>query len=538
MTGVLKFPSSSQSEVQTNDNNVVIDETGENTDEEPVSAFKLDVTIMQPGQSRIHYLDLTGTVKPKDQVSVFSINSGQLNESYVSLGDKVVIGQPLFVIGGIGEIVHPSKRQAEIAANNYNVAKTAYEIALRSTQSAVALSELQLENAINQTNGYLNDETLFYINGKAVQYSRNLAQDTLSETRTQYERNYDALEGSISSLEETLETLKSQENPIDSLTNEIPATGNELIDQAVSAVENYTQQQTEAQIKQLEAQLKTLEQQRDNLASGLIMTENQMNGQIGQLDAQGMATNINQQSARIKMGLDENNSSTAIKQAEIGVENANNQRVSGLAQAKNQMVLAEISMEMANDQADALTIKAPISGKIIAVNNVSGDIVSPQTVLAQIVNEDSYELKVSVDVRESRSIPVDGKAQLKIGDRFVNLPIKSVSPLANSASRLVEVTVELPNLSFKPNENIQVRIPVSMNSGTGMLIPLDSVIIGTEETYVYVVENGLAVKRTVVLGDIFGNLVQIRSGLSFDDQLIVEGAKKAFDGEKVNIIKD
>jgi len=55
--------------------------------------------------------------------------------------------------------------------------------------------------------------------------------------------------------------------------------------------------------------------------------------------------------------------------------------------------------------------------------------------------------------------------------------------------------------------------------------------------YVYVIatENGkkIAKKKTVQVGEIYGNNVEVKSGLNIDDQLITEGFQSLYEGQVV-----
>ena len=71
----------------------------------------------------------------------------------------------------------------------------------------------------------------------------------------------------------------------------------------------------------------------------------------------------------------------------------------------------------------------------------------------------------------------------------------------------------------------------------GILVPLSAVIPLEGGRAVYVVENGVAVRRPVTLGFLVGQSVHVLSGLSAGDLLIVEGQRYVAPGKPVRIVR-
>ncbi len=68
-------------------------------------------------------------------------------------------------------------------------------------------------------------------------------------------------------------------------------------------------------------------------------------------------------------------------------------------------------------------------------------------------------------------------------------------------------------------------------------IPFYSVISRNDEQYVYIEQDGLAVKREVSLGIMENWMVEVTEGLTQGDKLIVEGHRDVEDGQRIKIIK-
>ena len=71
-----------------------------------------------------------------------------------------------------------------------------------------------------------------------------------------------------------------------------------------------------------------------------------------------------------------------------------------------------------------------------------------------------------------------------------------------------------------------------------VVIPVNTVQTDENSKYVYVLEkqsNGrtVAKKKTVQVGEVYGNSIEIKSGLVAGDQLITEGYQNLYDGQLI-----
>jgi RND family efflux transporter MFP subunit len=208
-------------------------------------------------------------------------------------------------------------------------------------------------------------------------------------------------------------------------------------------------------------------------------------------------------------------------------------------QAQSQVDVAKINLDMAKNQQESLIVRAPTNGIIGEVIPHKGDIVSPQSSLTQIVNPDQFVLKVGVNADDALKITNASVAQVLIGGKYIPVGIKTLSPTADATSKLVTVTLTLPHIFFRANQTLDAQISLSSNmdphAGSMIYVPLDALIIGTQEKYVYVYDNGKARKVNVTIGAIEGDQVEVLEGLQPNDQVILEGAKDLLDGQAVTL---
>ena len=104
-------------------------------------------------------------------------------------------------------------------------------------------------------------------------------------------------------------------------------------------------------------------------------------------------------------------------------------------------------------------------------------------------------------------------------------------------NRSVSTEAKIPyNPNVHINQVAQVRIKDYANPHA-IVIPLT--VLQTDENgkYVYVIatENGkkIAKKKIVQVGEIYGNNIEVKGGLSVGDQLITEGFQSLYEGQAV-----
>lgn len=210
-------------------------------------------------------------------------------------------------------------------------------------------------------------------------------------------------------------------------------------------------------------------------------------------------------------------------------------------QARMRAETFKAQMELADAKLERAVIKAPIDGIVNLLPVEEGEYVQPGTLVAQIVDLD--EIKVVVDVPErdvsflelGAAVPVivnklGGEAQTFAGT------ITYISRLADTSTftSRIEVTVDNHDGRLRTGQIVDVHLTRRIIADA-VMIPLDTVLPDEKGHIVYVVNDGLAKRRAVSLGIFQGNLVQIVSGLSGGDQLIVENHQYVAEGQAVQV---
>lgn len=177
-----------------------------------------------------------------------------------------------------------------------------------------------------------------------------------------------------------------------------------------------------------------------------------------------------------------------------------------------------------------LPLIAPLSGRVIARDVLSGQHVTPTVALFTV--SDLSMLWAVLDAREpdlpflSPGRPVRIRSSL-YADRSWDGRIIHVGDVVDEKSRTVKVRVEVPNagLLLKPNMFVQGEVVGAEGTRTVLTVPADAVQSVNGEPVVFVrVAADRFVMRAVQAGGRTGERRAIVSGLEGSEQVVVTGA--------------
>lgn len=513
-------------------------ETQQMTTESSTAAAAKHVTVELLSGDKTGSIKALGTVKAVDQIKVFPATVGQVKNVKAKEGDLVKKGDIILELGGINGTKHQIESQLEIAQTNYSNAQKGLSATKAGNVVALKSAEIQLQSAQNQVNATGIDLGVIDRNIDATHYGVGVVENSLDATRYKNQQDFQKTQLAIDTLRQAQQDLdQKRQTTFPDLYNKLSQTSDPAERAKLEAQIEKTAEEFDKQSKELNNQLNTALIGYETLRAGAQLGENQVLSQLSQSQNQIEVLTMNRDSAAIKLGYD-GNSTDASRLAREAVEAAKVKNQASLLQSQGQLDLAKINLEMAKNQLESLIVRAPSDGIVGELSTRPGDMVTNQQPVTQIINPNEFELKIGVNVDDAQKIGPDSKAEVQIGGKYVPVWIKSISPVADANSKLVTLTLGLPRIFFRANQSLSARIsyaPSANLTGGNVFIPLDALIIGTEEKYVFVYDNGKAKKVTVTVGDINGSYAQITDGLATDAQIIVEQAKEMTDGQAVTL---
>jgi len=213
---------------------------------------------------------------------------------------------------------------------------------------------------------------------------------------------------------------------------------------------------------------------------------------------------------------------------------------SQLEAARLDLQRAESNYTIAKREYNDTRITAPISGVVSSRLVDEGDYVNKLNVVSNIV--DISKLKVKLNVAEKDAF------KLKKGDNVVvttdvypgvkfNGKIESISDQGD-ASHTYPVEVSLMNSKSNPLKAGMFGkvLFASINGGNAIVIPRESLVGSVKDANVFVVENGIAKERKVVIGSTYDTMLQVLNGLNVGEDIVVNGQSNLKDNFKVKVV--
>ncbi len=217
---------------------------------------------------------------------------------------------------------------------------------------------------------------------------------------------------------------------------------------------------------------------------------------------------------------------------------------SQLDQIKLAYSLAESQYIVAKRQYSDTQIKTPISGYVTAKYVDVGSMLQgpPQpTLVANIVDISRLKVKINVAEKDAFIIktgdPVSVTVDVYPGKVFKGR-IESVSAKADEA-HTYPVEISIVNERENPlKAGMFARVEfTSIKDRKSIVIPRESLVGSIKQPRVFVVENGVAKLRDIVVGNESGVFVEILQGLMEGEEVIVNGQNNIVDNTRVTVIK-
>jgi len=210
-----------------------------------------------------------------------------------------------------------------------------------------------------------------------------------------------------------------------------------------------------------------------------------------------------------------------------------------LITAKNAVENSQKQIDIMKEQWSNTNVYAEATGVVETMNVHAGEVFNGGPQGITIVNESNLRALVEVPENYLPSVKVGTPVIVEVPDihKQFNTNISLVSQMINSNSRAFTAEAKVPSeTDLKPNLLALMKIQ-DYSANNVIVIPMTSLQTDEAGKYVYVSaqENGKAVakKKIVTVGSVYGEKIEIKSGLQSGDQLITEGFQSLYDGQTI-----
>jgi HlyD family secretion protein len=186
-------------------------------------------------------------------------------------------------------------------------------------------------------------------------------------------------------------------------------------------------------------------------------------------------------------------------------------------------------------QVAALAVRAPVDGQVGQLLVAQRATVATNAPILTVVDLSSFELEVRVPDSFARDLAIGMTAEIRAGAATFPGRVRSVAPEVvdgHVATRL-EFTGDRPG-ALRQNQRLTARILIEERLDV-LQVARGPFLESGGGNIVYVVEDGVAERRSIRVGAVSLDAVEILSGVEPGDQIVVSGADAFDDAERVRI---
>lgn len=264
--------------------------------------------------------------------------------------------------------------------------------------------------------------------------------------------------------------------------------------------------------------------------------------QVDQARLQYEQARAQMQAAQTQLEIAKTAVDSARQQWDMSVTGA---REEDLRASRAQVAQARAVAAVARQRLAYMTIRAPFAGRVTGVTAsvgdymVSGDFPGRSGVVAQVYDERALDVEVRISERDIGLVKLGQAAVLRLEgapDAAVEAVVRIISPAADAASRSAAVRLRLKDGGPSAVPGTFARGEIVVERRAGVLLAPRVAITGGDKPVIRVVANGTVQVRPVTLGFAQGDRIEVQSGVSAGEEVVVLGPETLAAGTKVNVV--
>lgn len=401
-------------------------------------------------------VSVSGTVQSAETKSYFSNVSAPISEVNVKVGDKVSAGDVLFT----------------------------YD------QEAIELAQQTAELAIKQAKGSYGAN--FSATGEA---DRKYAEGM---TAQQINDRLDAITAEIDALNDKIKEKTNRLNQTLSDLNKV------LLDYNENGISDEAEGYIATERKDSDGKEMYLQTQQAKLT-----ISNQLNGNDEEINAW-------------------NNQITALKEEQSHLSSAKAAQLNGsqLSSAKAQLDSTTINQEDTISKLEEAKdgVKADFNGIVTEVSVVEGATVQAGSKMITIANSDDVEVSVQISKSDLSKISIGQDVDITVNNKEYTGEITKISGTANKNNNgvaVVDTIIKIEDADSDIILGVEASNKIHAQKAENTLVlPYEYVQTDSEGDFVYVVEDGLVVRKDVTVGIASSTQAQILDGINVGDRVI------------------
>lgn len=213
---------------------------------------------------------------------------------------------------------------------------------------------------------------------------------------------------------------------------------------------------------------------------------------------------------------------------------------------EKQLSASEEQVKVAEEQLKASNVYADVTGVVDDLNVRVGEIfagLAGATPQIKLVSTSALKVITQVPENYGNKIKVGSKVIINFpeSNKTINATVATTSRTINANNRSFDAEVKIAyDSEIRPNQLAQLKFQ-DYESPNAIAISVNTVQTDEKGKFVYVAaQEGnklIARKKSIVVGEMYGQLIEVKSGLAQNESLITDGYQNIYDGQVISVIK-
>jgi HlyD family secretion protein len=208
-----------------------------------------------------------------------------------------------------------------------------------------------------------------------------------------------------------------------------------------------------------------------------------------------------------------------------------------LAQAQAAIETARANIQNLKVQIAEAIIRSPFDGIVTNRNADPGEVVSPGVSVISVADTSILKMKSSITQDLLPLLTVGQEVDVTIDiypDRVFKGTVSGIGPIAVNTGGVFPVEIAIQN-DGSILSGLSAHATLNVTGKNGVVVPTAAVLESGEKSYVFVIQNGVAIKRVVTTGLRNDQGVEILKGVMAGELVAVTNIRSLSDNLPVNI---
>lgn len=212
-----------------------------------------------------------------------------------------------------------------------------------------------------------------------------------------------------------------------------------------------------------------------------------------------------------------------------------------LAVSDGDLERARAGLGLAREKLAKTKIYSPLRGFVKEKKVTAGDYVRNGTPLLWIIQSDPIKLSFTVPEKEVGKLKTGQDVVFRVDsfpDREFKGRVRSIYPSLDEKTRTLQVEALAPNPDNRLKPGLFAKVTLYTGQAREMVVvPVTAILYDNAKIKVFVAEGNVAKEKEVIMGNKFGEYVEIAEGLKPGDTIVVAGQNNLSEGVKINVAR-